>query len=172
MALLKARKKKDRSLDNTVNITSLMDVMTVLLFFLIKSFTVSSTTLTPPEGVRLPASTVEVPPEETVMVSISDREIRGDNHVLMTYSGGKFTAKDVGPDRLTLMPLQSFLAKQAKKRMAVYEGAGDTSLLPPGKLLIQADKALPFGTLKHVLHTATTAGYADYQFVVTARDVQ
>ena len=61
MGRLKKRKKRE-ALEYTLNVTSLMDVLTVLLFFLIKSYSVSAAALQVPQGMRLPASTVKVAP--------------------------------------------------------------------------------------------------------------
>ena len=151
-----------------VNITALMDVLTVLLFFLIKSFTVSSSSLTPPDAIALPESHEALPSQEAVVVSISKFDLRADNEILLKIQRGRFLASDVGDDRRMLLPLEKYLRKQHQKKMAVYEGVGDVNALPPGKLLIQADKNLPFGLLKYVFYTASSTGYADYQFVIVS----
>ncbi|MEW6056211.1 MAG: biopolymer transporter ExbD [Bdellovibrionota bacterium] len=168
MGLKRKNKPRVHLEEVPLNITALLDMMTVLLFFLIQSFMVSSMALTPPAGVRLPTSSKVAEPEETVVVALSAKELRGDNKLLTTLAEGKFKPYEIAPDHRTIIPLKEFLDKEQKKRLAVYKGAGDLSILPPGKLLIQADKEIPFGILKYVLHTATVTGYSDYQFVVVS----
>lgn len=163
---LKKSKRKKHILDPNVNITALMDVLTVLLFFLIKSFSVSSAALRPPDGIRLPASLVQAPAKEAVTLSITKNEILANNKVVLKLNQGKFRTLDIGKDDRTLIPLQNYLDTQMKKRNAIYAGAGDLSFLPPAELLIQADRKLPFGVLKYLLHTAAVTGYSDYQFIV------
>lgn len=152
--------------DGNISITSLMDVLTVLLFFLIKSFSVSTQALSPPQDVQLPLASQEENAEEAITVSLSPNEVRVNSQVLTKLKGGRFPASEIGEDGRTLQPLKRYLDLQMQKRNAVYKGEGDISFLPPGKVLIQAHKDLPYGLVKVLLHTSAITGYSDYQFVV------
>ncbi len=170
MALIRNKKRRMEIADANVNITALMDVLVVLLFFLIKSFSVSASQIIPPPGMRLPASEVKIPAAESVLVSLSKKELRVNNKIIARLASGRYRAEDIGDDGRTILPLQTFLMKEIKKRNAIYEGAGDLSFLPPAKILIQADKRLSFKTMKYLLHTASVSGYGDYQFVILNKD--
>lgn len=167
MGLLRKKRRKKEMLDLSLNITSLMDVLTVLLFFLLKSFSVASNTLTAPPGVRLPASEVKGKIEETVVVAMTSQGVLANSELVVKVDkGGRFLASDLGADQRTLMPLKKFLDVQFAKRNKIFGTEVDLTQLPPGRILFQADKELPFATLKHLLHTAAASGYSDYQFVV------
>ncbi len=166
MKPLKKKRNKKALLEQNVNITPLMDVLTVLLFFLIKTFTLNAPTMAFPSGMQLPSENAKLPPEESVIVTLSQTELKADGNVLAILNDGKFQTKFIGTDGRTIVPLENFLITQIKKRNKVFEGVGDANLLPPGKLLIMADKKLKFGTLKYLFHTATVSGYADYQFLI------
>jgi biopolymer transport protein ExbD len=163
---LKKRKERREQLEFSLNVTSLMDVLTVLLFFLVKSYSVSQTALATPEGLRLPASVVKADLEETVSVSLTNKELRINNAVVATLVGGKFESKDLSKDGRVVLPLKTFLDSEYKKRNAVFNSAGMLDNLPPGRVMIQSDKDLSFGTVKFILHTAAVANYNDYEFVV------
>jgi len=150
----------------SINITSLMDVLTVLLFFLVKSFSVTSASVDLPKDVRLPASVSDDQFEEGVTVALSKEALYFHNKPIIKLSNGHFKSDDLAGDRKTLIALKDILDRENAKRKSVFQGAGDLSFLPPGKIVIQSDKKLPFGVVKHLLHTATVAGYTDYQFVI------
>jgi biopolymer transport protein ExbD len=160
-------KRKKRHLpEQAMNITSLMDVLTVLLFFLIKSFSMTASQVEIPEDLRLPAAVSTDQFEEGLAVSLSKNSLVYHGQVLATLQNGRFKPADIGPDKRTILPLQQILDKENKKRMGIFKNAGNLSMLPPGKILIQSDKTLTFGTMKYLLHTASSANYGDFQFVV------
>ena len=170
MSLIRRRSKKANLTDVNVNITALLDVMTVLLFFLIKSFTVSASALNVPKDMRLPSSITQVEAEEAVVLSLSNQFLRVNNQTIAILKSGRFSKRDLDSDGRTILPLKAFLDQQQAKRMSIYKGQGNLSFIPPGKLLIQSDKKLRFFSMKHLLHTASTSGYGDFQFVVLNRD--
>jgi biopolymer transport protein ExbD len=162
-------------LEFSLNITSLMDVLTVLLFFLVKSFSVADSVHSPMDGVQLPVSAeAKAALEETVAIAVTAKGIRAsDKPELMIFEQGRPRAAELADDKRTLAPLKEYLGLQFARRNQVLAGAALASANPaagatppPGKILIQTDKDLPFGILKLVLHTAAEAGYSDYQFVV------
>ena len=62
--------------------------------------------------------------------------------------------------------LKKILENQLQKKHAFYKDVGDLKNLNPDKVIIQADKELPFKLVKNMLHTIVVAGYFNYQFVV------
>ena len=175
MALIKKKRKKRRMLEFSLNITSLMDVLTVLLFFLIKSFSVSSQSQTAMEGVHLPFSVAKGELQETITLALNSQGVRADGtKVIVSMVDGHYLNQDIDSETRLLKPLKAYLVEQLKKRNEVYRNPagsnGEKSEVPPGKVLIQSDKDIPFGILKVVLNTAAESGYSDYQFVVLNPD--
>jgi biopolymer transport protein ExbD len=178
MGLIRPRKRHKEALDLNLNITSLMDVLTVLLFFLLKSFSVTETTISIPQGIRLPAAVSDKKIEEAVTIAFLKDEIRSNEQVIMKLNQGKPYPYDVGGvGNKTWVPLKTFLDAEYARRNAMIvraaEASGeplDKTQLPPGRVLIQADRALDFADLKNVLHTAGLAGYSDYEFIINNPD--
>jgi biopolymer transport protein ExbD len=162
---LRPRKRREM-LEFTLNVTSLMDVLTVLLFFLVKSYSVSQAALQTPQGLRLPASTAKGDLEETVAVALTSTELRVNNQVLVTLDQGRFNPKDLARDGRTIVLLKHALDDEYAKRNAVFKEEGTTDNLPPGRVIIQSDRQLEFAVVKYVLHTAAQSHYNDYEFVV------
>ncbi|HLE12512.1 MAG: hypothetical protein A2504_03530 [Bdellovibrionales bacterium RIFOXYD12_FULL_39_22] len=149
-----------------VNITSLMDVLTTLLFFLITSFSVNSVTLDTPDKIVLPSSEIKAQAEEAITVALSKSGIWANGQLVAKINGQSFIKKDIADDQRTVIPLRDFLTKELKKRYSFFKDVGDLSKLPPNRIIIQADKDMPFSLVKLMLHTSAATGYADYQFVV------
>lgn len=168
MLFNKKRKSKKGNLKlQEINITPLMDVLTVLLFFLIKIFTVNSMNLNVPDDVKLPESLSKDTPEESVTIVVSGTDIRTEEEVLLKYSKNTFNRSDIGEDGRTLTKVANYLKREMKKRNQIYEGNAAPENLPKGKIMIYSDKEVSFKVLKYLLHTATTTGYSDYQFLTT-----
>lgn len=148
----------------SLNITPLMDVLTVLLFFMVRLFSVNHTNIVAPDDLRLPASASQEQVEEGPTVVLSRGVLILDGQTLMTLKDGRFQSKDIAADQRTLTPLKAALDREYGKRMSIFKGV-DPNFLPPAKIIIQSDKRLPFGVMKHLLHTAAQAHYTDYQFV-------
>jgi biopolymer transport protein ExbD len=166
--LKKKKSKKMEANGADVNITSLLDVLTVLLFFLIKSASVSSLQLTPPEGLKLPTAQLEEEPKEAIKIALSKDQLIVNEKVMMKLTNGRFPAGEIAEDKRTIKPLQEFLRKEYQKKKDFYKDVaqGDIDKLPAPTLLIQADHKLQFKTMKYLLHTAAISGFGDYQFVV------
>ncbi len=160
--------KKRRPLQEmAINITPLMDVLTVLLFFLVKIFTISSMDLTSFEDVHLPTlPTAHYPPEEAVTLAIGTTQIKTADGVISQLTAKKdVTSSDLDEDGKTIKALLSYLQKQMDKRNEIFSNLEDKSLLPPGKLMLQVDKDIPFQLIKKVLYTAGQVGYKEFQLL-------
>lgn len=166
MALMKRSKKRLHSSESHINITALMDILTVLLFFLIKSYAMTSSVLTPSSSIELPHSTEDSPAIDTITVSLNQRELKVNDRPILALSKGFFPPEALGADRRTIKILKDVLVADLEKRNSIYRDAGDPNFRPPGEVLVQADKKLTFGVLKYLFHTITTSGYTSYQFVV------
>lgn len=168
MAGLRRHKKKRHMLEIGLNITSLIDVLVVLIFFLVKSVTVTSSAVSTPPGIKLPSTNSETKVEESTSVSLSSTQLRVNNEVVLEIHGG-FKPSDLENDKRTVKSLRAALEKERNKKTEVFRKNGDTNFVLPGKILVQADKDIPFDTLKYLLHTTAASGFTDYQFVVTQK---
>jgi biopolymer transport protein ExbD len=160
---LKKRRPKRHLLELGLNITSLIDVLTVLIFFLLKSMTVTSVVISPPADLVIPRTASDTPLEDSVSVSLSNQELRMNNEVVVKLTDGQFDKTDFDSDRRTLKNLKTLLDKAAQEKR---QPAADEL---PTKIIIQADKDLPFHTIQFLLHTAALSGFTDYQFVVAPK---
>ena len=76
-----------------LNLTSLMDVFTILVFFLLVNSS-SSEVLTPPKNITLPDSVVETKPKETVVILVSEET------VMVAPSSVPIEIRSLSPEKL------------------------------------------------------------------------
>ncbi len=135
----------------TPQLTSLVDVMTILLVFLIKSFSVEGDILTPAEDLILPVSTSEKPPRPRCSVVVTRKAILADGQTLIEV------AEIASSDSLLISPLYSWMRLQRSK-------CEDT--VSPPKVMIQCDREVEFGIVKRVMYSCSKAGFTDYSVLV------
>ena len=149
------RMGRNRPKITKMNLTSLMDVFTILVFFLLVN---SATTevLEAPKQVKLPDSAIETKPRETVVIFVSPDEVivQGESvarveDILAMESG---LIAGIG-DRLNQLT-QSIVGINTK---VVAESQ---------EVTILADKSVPFTVVKRVMSTCTSQGYTQISLAV------
>src|SRR5262249_34020196 len=79
----KRREREGAGEIRELNIVAMMDMMTIILVFLLKSYSASSVSVTASEDVRPPISTTRSTPHDTVAVTITPKSILvGDRKVV------------------------------------------------------------------------------------------
>ncbi|MFP4014426.1 MAG: ExbD/TolR family protein [Chitinispirillaceae bacterium] len=131
-------------------LTSLVDVMTILLVFLIKSFSVENSLVTPPTDLDLPISTSEKLPQPRLALSITREEIIEDSSRIVSLD------EIEGRDSLLIEPLFAHIQKNKERCMI------DTA----ASVLIQCDKEVDFSVVKKVMFTCSKAGVKDFSVLV------
>src|SRR6516162_3439655 len=80
------KQRKERQAEGEIrelNIVAMMDMMTIILVFLLKSYSASNISMTASEDVRPPLSTTRSTPRDTVAVTITPKNILvGDRAVV------------------------------------------------------------------------------------------
>ncbi len=131
-------------------LTSLVDMMVILLVFLLKSFSVEGQLVTPSPDLHLPESAATTPVESALSLEVTTGGIVLDGrHVadLPTAS----------TDSLLIAPLASAL------RDLGPGGEGQA-------LSIQCDRRVDFAVLKRVLFTCDRTGHDDLSLLVIRED--
>lgn len=149
------RMSRNRNIVPKMNLTSLMDVFTILVFFLLVN---SATTevLETPKQITLPASVVEDKPRETIVIFISPTEIivQGESVV---------ATEDVLISKTSAIePIGRRLASLSERVI----GLNTQAIAESQEITILADRAVPFSVIKRVMSTCTGEGYARISLAV------
>lgn len=163
------KKRKEREAAGEIkelNITAMMDIMTIILVFLIKSYATSSVTTTSSEDIKPPISTTRLTPKDTVAITITRKHILVGDKVKATLINSEVDKKDLS-GRL-IVPVDQALKKEVEKLKFIAErnpGAPFTH-----ELSVIGDKKVPYDLLLTVLYTAGQNELTNYRFVVVQKD--
>ncbi len=155
-------KRRGTTEDAKLNITSLMDIMTIILVFLLKSYGTDDIQIKPSADLRLPASSSKKKPELAVNSVVSKASITVDGVKVIDVSGG--SVDDAYKRGTLISPLFDALKAAADEQKAIAELRPTTSFT--GRLLLQIDKDIPFALVREVMYTAGQAQFAEFKFVV------
>lgn len=141
-----------------MNLTSLMDIFTILVFFLLVN-SGSVEILDSPKEVTLPESRAETKPRETVVIFISPTEVLVQGQLVALVDeilAGKPSVLD---------PIAARLA-QLKENVI---GTSTLALSTSQEVTILADKSVPFTVINTIMSTCTGEGFENVSLAVTQR---
>lgn len=166
-------KSRRQTEDGGLNITSMMDMMTIILVFLLKSYSTDDISVAPSKDLQVPISTAEKAPKLAVNVVVSQSEIVVDGERVLALerqtnsAGADVAAVPESEKRGQLInALYDRLLEKAEtaKDLAMRTGGDDFEF--KGEILLQCDKRLPFSIIREVMFTAGQAQFGNFRFVV------
>ena len=136
-----------------LNITPMMDMMTILLVFLLKQFSVQAAAASMSEGLQLPTSSIEAQRPLAVNVTVTQNAILVEGDAVTTVRGGAVdpSVKRDGANGYYITPLVDTLTKHANrlKKIAAMGGTQfDGTAMVHGRqehALSTADRGALFG---------------------------
>ncbi len=139
-----------------LNLVSLMDIFTILVFFLLVN---SSTAVQLPSArdFKLPVSSAEKKPEETLTVMVTSKDL--------LVQGRKVAAVSdiLSSPQPTIKALADELNFQAKKTLTAVKSEEGRYIT------IMGDKAIPYKLLKKIMATCTEADYRNIALAVSQK---
>jgi biopolymer transport protein ExbD len=152
---------RNRAKITKMNLTSLMDVFTILVFFLLVN-SGSVELVEAPKNVKLPESQVETKPRETVVIFVSPDDVLVQGEIVARVDD--ILEAKAG----TFDPLTS--------RLAELKGniIGPSTLAVAGSLevTILADRSVPFVVIRRIMTTCTDEGYENVSLAVIQKPTQ
>jgi biopolymer transport protein ExbD len=144
-----------------LNLTSLMDVFTILVFFLLFHAS-GSEVVEAPKQIKLPDSVVETKPRETVVIMVSPEM------VVVQGKGVIRTAELLDAETETVAEITERL-KQLELNII---GISTKTVVASKEVTILADKTIPFRALKKIMSTCTGSGYGRISLAVIQKAAQ
>ncbi|MCK6527529.1 biopolymer transporter ExbD [Myxococcota bacterium] len=147
-----------------LNLTAMMDMMTILLVFLLKSYAEQPENLTISDKLTPPFSTATSDVQAAVTITVTAEEILVDNKPVVNLKEDGLPADPQGQGRSTVIPsLFESLQERAAQLKSLEERGGAPF---DGRLLLVADKSAPYRLVTAVLYTAGQAHFSQYRLVV------
>jgi biopolymer transport protein TolR len=154
----RAERKSRNKMSMDMNLVSLIDIFTILLFFLLSSAT-GVEILTSTKAVKLPMSSAEKLPKETLVIVVAGQDILVDGRRVTTVNEALATKGD------EIAPLKAELALHAGKQVVRQENKAQGRAIT-----IMGDRDIPYALLRKVMATAARADFSDVSFAVTKKE--
>lgn len=144
-------------------LTSLVDVMTILLIYLLKSFSAEGEIITLSKDLMLPESSASKNPEPTVVLTVNNDYILAENinHIA--------NVDDViASDDLVIPELAEWLRQRRITTEKIEQYSTSTKF--KGDITIQGDKRIRFSLLKKIMYTCGQEGYNNFSLAVQKQE--
>jgi len=142
------RMSRNRGKVAALNLTSLMDVFTILVFFLLVN-SASTEVLETPKKITLPASVVEDKPRETVVIFVSATEVTVQGEVVALV-------EDIlSAEGQNIASIGERLAQLNENII----GFNTRTVAERREVTILADRSVPFNVVKKIMSTCTGRGF-------------
>ena len=143
------------------NLVSLMDIFTILVFFLLVN-TGEGEVLPSTRNVQLPESIAEQKPRQNVVVMVTERDILVQGTRVVSLEELK------GAGTLRIEPLIAALEHQNQRRVLLDPQGGKVG----PEVTIMGSKDIPYQLLKKVMASCTEAGYGKISLAVLQKTAQ
>jgi biopolymer transport protein ExbD len=179
----RSQRKIQRRFD--LQLTSMMDILIIIVIFLLKSYNTSMNNFSPPAGIKLPTSLSQEVPNDSVAVIVTSDSLTVGNERVVDFAPStentenktaseSFKESDLDEGGRRIVPLYDALVKEREKTellLAKSQSRLDGKPLPfEGILAIQADKRVKYKTLRKIMYTGAAAGYQVFRFLAMKRD--
>jgi len=180
------RRRKKFSSGFELQLTSMMDVLVIIVVFLLKSMQASTNSFATVPGLKMPISVSQDVPPDSLQVTVTPESMTFENEKILefvatagaagsTESGYAFKGTDLDEGGRRIVPLYDALMK-ARDRAELIRAksqARDAQGKPlpfEGVLAVQADRRIHYDTLRRIMYTAAAAGYRVFRFLASPKE--
>lgn len=154
-----------------LNITAMMDMMTIILVFFLKNFSVSTSNVNIGKELNLPGSTTQIGAHQAVSIAVTTKAILVEEEQVASVKQGGVDAsiKRDGEHGYFITPLYEELARHATRlKLIERKSAGKQPF--SGEMVVMCDRGTPYRLVSEVLYTAGQAEFSRYRLVVIRRE--
>jgi biopolymer transport protein ExbD len=148
-------------------ITSMMDIFTIILAFLLFQFSTEDQSIMTVKNVELPWSSSELKYEDAIRVAVSATSVQVGEKAVVEIRDGKIVGTIVEGKKIDALYRELRRQKAILEFKAKQKGTGLTEA--DSVILFHADKRIPYSIVDKVLKTAGMAGFPKFRLVVYGR---
>lgn len=149
-----------------LNITSMMDMFTIILVFLLFSFKAQDEAFSMAKGVKLPDSTSTMELQDALNIQMAEDALIVQERTVLALAGGRLPA-GLEMDGAKIVPLFKVIEEEGAARRLKKEAQGDPlSDMDRSIVIFQADRRTRFEDVDKVMKTAAMAGFPNFRFAV------
>ena len=147
----------------SLKLTSMIDLFTILLVFLLKSYSAEGQIMSVAPDLKLPESTAQKAPHTASIIAITHDLILLDGHEVAKV-------RDIMRSNQNLIPQLRNELKRKRQLSEKVSALSTSSVGFTGKISIQGDRELPYLVIKKIMYTCGKVGYNDIMLAVTKPD--
>ena len=148
------KRRNDRTA--SLNMVSLMDIFTILVFFLLVTSS-DSNILPSTKSISLPASTTDKVPKKTLVVMVNDENIQINGKHIVSIKAAINNNENIIPQLARALINHSKKEPKNKKRYNVT---------------VMGDKKIPYKLLKKIMVTCAGTKYANISLAVVQKHLE
>jgi hypothetical protein len=157
----KAKRRNQVEEKGALGMTSLMDIVSIIVVYLLKSYASDPITITPIAEQKIPMSKMDAPLKEGVAIYVSSRELVFNEESLAVLTEGEIDPNLVQGH--VIKPLFEKLEEETEKSKQVFESRGEEWI---GHIILIGDEGVKFSTLVDLMYTAGRLEYSEYSFCI------
>ena len=147
-----------------LTLTSLVDVMTIIVIFLLMNFSANGEVLYMSKDIKLPDAYHGAELDRAPVVSVSADAVTFDGRMLLN------TGDLLKGDSLNVPELEDALRDERRRYEAIHQNDPDHPFR--GLVNVQADRLIPFKVMKRVMFACNQSGFANINFAALSRQGQ
>jgi biopolymer transport protein ExbD len=142
-------------------LTSLIDLMTVIVIYLVQSFSSEGQIITVSKDLTLPESSARKPPVLNVNIIVTGKFVLAEDEKVANVDDVLSTDDMVIPQLYTWLGVRREMTEQISRYSTKTKFKGDVT--------IQGDKRIRFRLLKKIMYTRGQQGFNNFNLAVQAK---
>jgi biopolymer transport protein ExbD len=156
----------------SLNLTPMLDIFSILVTFLLMSYSTDPTNHDVDQNLELPDSVTLVSMDEVPSIVVNKNEILVNNKKVVTLQNGKIPPTEV--QQGAAYPVYQELVEIAKVNKAatlLLRGDDDTKKAKPGEITIEMDKKHDFELLRRIMLAGQQAEFVTFKLLVAKEHI-
>lgn len=142
-------------------LTSLIDLMTVIVIYLVQSFSTEGQIITVSKDLTLPESSAKKPPVMNVNIIVTGKYVIAEDVKVANVD------EILGTDDMVIPGLYDWLGKRREMTERIVQYSTKTQF--KGDVTIQGDKRIRFRLLKKIMYTCGQQGFNNFNLAVQSK---
>lgn len=150
-----------------IDITSLLDILVILLVFLLRSYDSTGIILNIPKDIVIPISKSSSINQNGIVVQVSPKIIWVDDKEVVNTENS--STNIYSSDKRTILPLFNALVLKKNEIQRVAKASPNAQKFS-GVVNLIVDKTIKYSYIKKLMNTCAKAGFQKYKFVVMSQE--
>ncbi|RZA13501.1 MAG: hypothetical protein EOP10_29630, partial [Proteobacteria bacterium] len=158
----------------SLNLMPMLDIFSILVTFLLMSYSTDPTTHDVDQNLELPDSVTLVTMDEIPSIVVNRNDIYVNNKKLVTLENGKVPAADLAQGAIqSVYKALKEISEVNKQAIEQFKGvaASDDKKAKPGEITIEMDKKHDFQLLKRIMLSGQQAEFVTFKLLVAKESI-